>query len=106
MNFLGLNSPEIFLITVIILYFLGTKRIEKGLISFNNLLKYLLSKEENSTTKKSNLKAEEPKKSELKKDIIEAKIKAEEPKKSELKKDIIDLEIKPKNPKKVIKKKT
>ena len=32
MKFLGLNSPEIFLISVIILTILGPKRIEKGWI--------------------------------------------------------------------------
>ena len=45
MKFLGLNSPEIFLISVIILSILGTKRIEKGVILFQKLLKYLLSDE-------------------------------------------------------------
>ena len=43
MTIFGLNSPEIFLIFVIILTILGTKRIEKGLILFSRLLKFLLS---------------------------------------------------------------
>ena len=46
MKFLGLNSPEIFLISIIILTILGTKRIEKGWILFQRLLKFLLSNEE------------------------------------------------------------
>ena len=46
MKFLGLNSPEIFLISVIILAILGPKRIEKGWFLFQRLLKFLLSKEE------------------------------------------------------------
>ena len=49
MKLLGLNSPEIFIILVILLSILGTKRIEKGFLLFKKLLKYLLSKEENQT---------------------------------------------------------
>ena len=56
MKFLGLNSPEIFLILVIVLSVLGPKRIEKGLFLLNNLLKFLLSKEEK---KELEVKAEE-----------------------------------------------
>ena len=46
MKFLGLNSPGIFLISVIILSILGPKRIEKGWLLFQRFLKFLLSKEE------------------------------------------------------------
>ena len=46
MKFLGLNSPEIFLISVIILSILGPKRIEKGWLLLQRFLKFLLSKEE------------------------------------------------------------
>ena len=46
MKFLGLNSPEIFLISVIILFILGPKKIEKGWLLFQRFLKFLLSKEE------------------------------------------------------------
>ena len=46
MKFLGLNSPEIFLISVIILSILGPKRIEKGWLLFQRFLRFLLSKEE------------------------------------------------------------
>ena len=43
MTIFGLNSPELFLLLVIILVILGIKRIEKGLDLFSRLLKYLLS---------------------------------------------------------------
>ena len=46
MKLLGLNSPEIFLISVIILAILGTKRVEKGWLLFLRILKFLFSKEE------------------------------------------------------------
>ena len=52
MKLFGLNSPEIFLITVIILSFLGTKRIEKGYLLFQNLLKFLLSTDNDINSKK------------------------------------------------------
>ena len=45
MTILGLNSPLIFIILIIILYFLGPKRIEKGYELFLKLLKFLLSEE-------------------------------------------------------------
>ena len=49
MNFLGLNSPAIFVISVIVLIILGPKRVEKGWLLFQRLLKFLLSNnEENS----------------------------------------------------------
>ena len=51
MKFLGLNSPVIFLISVIILTILGPKRIEKGWFLFQRLLKFLLSKAEEIETK-------------------------------------------------------
>ena len=46
MKLLGLNSPEIFIILVVFLLILGTKRIENGFLLFKKLLKFLLSKEE------------------------------------------------------------
>ena len=52
MNFLGLNSPEILLISVIILSILGPKRVEKGWLSFQRLLKYLLKNDDNSSNVK------------------------------------------------------
>ena len=41
MKLLGLNSPEIFIILVILLSILGPKRIEKGFLLFKKLLKFL-----------------------------------------------------------------
>ena len=43
MTIFGLNSPELFLLLVITLVILGTKRIEKGLDLFSRLMKFLLS---------------------------------------------------------------
>ena len=43
MTIFGLNSPEVFLLLVITLVILGTKRIEKALDLFSRLLKFLLS---------------------------------------------------------------
>jgi len=37
MKLLGLNSPEIFIILVILLSILGPKRIEKGFLLFKKL---------------------------------------------------------------------
>ena len=66
MKLLGLNSPEIFIILVVLLSILGPKRIEKGILLLKKILKFLLSKEENQTLENSKLKSEEPKKSEIK----------------------------------------
>ena len=43
MTIFGLNSPELFIILVIILAILGPKRWEKGSSLFLKLLKYLLN---------------------------------------------------------------
>ena len=43
MTIFGLNSPELFVLLVITLVILGSKRIEKGLELFSRLLKFLLS---------------------------------------------------------------
>ena len=51
MTIFGLNSPELFVLLVITLVILGTKRIEKGLDLFSKLLKFLLSNQ-NSFDKK------------------------------------------------------
>ena len=45
MTIFGLNSPELFVLLVITLVILGTKRIEKGIDLFSRLLKFLLSKQ-------------------------------------------------------------
>ena len=89
MKLLGLNSPEIFIILVVLLSILGPKRIEKGLLLLKKILKFLLSKEENQTLENSKLKSEEPKKSEFKKETKEAEVKSEKPTKSEVKKERI-----------------
>ena len=74
MKFLGLNSPEIFLISVIILSILGPKRIEKGWLLFQRFLKFLLSKETIE------VKSEEPEVIEVKEELVEAKTKRKKPK--------------------------
>jgi len=79
MKLLGLNSPEIFIILVVLLSILGTKRIEKGFLLFKKLLKFLLTKEENQTLENSKVKSEESEESEVKEETVEAEVKSEEP---------------------------
>ena len=43
MKLLGLNSPEIFIILVILFSILGPKRLEKGSLLLKKLFKFLLS---------------------------------------------------------------
>ena len=93
MKLLGLNSPEIFIILVILLSILGTKRIEKGFLLFKKLLKYLLSKEENQNLENSEVKSEEPEESEVKEETIEAEVKSIKPKIKSVKDEIIDVEV-------------
>ena len=100
MKLLGLNSPEIFIILIILLSILGTKRIEKGFLLFKKLLKFLLSKEENQTLENSEVKSEEPEESEVKEETIEAEVKSEEPEESEVKEETIEAEVKSIKPKK------
>ncbi len=85
MKLLGLNSPEIFIILIILLSILGTKRIEKGFLLFKKLLKYLLSKEENQTLENSEVKSKEPEESEVKEETIDAEVKSVKPKKKSVK---------------------
>ena len=47
MTIFGLNSPEIFVLLIILLFILGPKRIEKLLISFPGFIKFLLNDEKN-----------------------------------------------------------
>ena len=82
MKFLGLNSPEIFLISVIILSILGPKRIEKGWLLFQRFLIFLLSKEEAIEAK-----SEEPEVIEVKEEAIEAKSEEPEAKSKKIKKE-------------------
>ena len=87
MKLLGLNSPEIFIILVIVLSILGTKRIEKGFLLFKKLLRYLLNTEENQNLDNSKIKSKEPVESIVKEETIEAKVKSEEPVESVVKEE-------------------
>ena len=90
MKLLGLNSPEIFIILVILISILGPKRIEKGFLLFKKLLKFLLSKDEYQSLANSNVKSEEPEESEVKEEIVEAEVKSEEPQGIEVKEEIVE----------------
>ena len=93
MKLLGLNSPEIFIILVILLSILGPKRIEKGLLLFKEILKFLLSKEKDQSIANSEVKSEEPEESEVKEEIVEAEVKSIKPKKRTVKDEIKDVEV-------------
>ena len=93
MKLLGLNSPEIFIILVILLSILGPKRIEKGFLLFKKLLKFLLSKDEDQSSANSKVKPEEPEESEVKAETIELEVKSIKPKKRTAKDEIIDVEV-------------
>ena len=93
MKLLGLNSPEIFIILVILLSILGPKRIEKGFLLFKKLLKFLLSKDQDQRLENSNVKPEEPEASEVKEEIVEAEVKSIKSKKRTVKDEIIDVEV-------------
>ena len=100
MKFLGLNSPEIFVLSIIILIVLGPKRVEKGWFLFQNLMKFLLSINDDSSKNNSNLGfkldiiQEEPEVIKVKEEDLEAK--AEEPEVIEVKEE--DLEAKAEAP--------
>ena len=94
MKLLGLNSPEIFIILVILFSILGPKRIEKGFLLFKKLLKFLLSKDEDQSSSNSEEKLEAPEEIEVKEEIVEAEVKSEEPEESEVKEEIIEAEVK------------
>ena len=100
MKILGLNSPEIFIILVILLSILGPKRIEKGALLFKKLLKFLLSKEENQTLENSKVKSEEAEERVVKEEKLEPKVKSEEAEESEVKEETINPEVKSIKPKK------
>ena len=99
MKLLGLNSPEIFIILVILLSILGPKRVEKGFLLFKKLVKFLLSKDEDQSSANSKVKPEEPKESEkseeseVKAETIDSEVKSIKPKKRTVKDEIIDLEV-------------
>ena len=93
MKLLGLNSPEIFIILVILLSILGPKRIEKGFLLLKKLLKFLLSKDEDQSLVNSKVKTEETEESEVKEEIVEAEVKSIKPKKRTVKDEIKDVEV-------------
>ena len=93
MKLLGLNSPEIFIILIILLSILGPKRIEKGFLLFKKLLKFLLSKDKDKTLANAKVKSEDAEESEVKKETIESEVKSIKPKKRTVKDEIIDVEV-------------
>ena len=93
MKLLGLNSPEIFIILVILLSILGPKRIERGFLLLKKLLKFLLSKDEDQSLATTKIKSEKAEESEVKEEIIEAEVKSIKPKKRTVKDQIIDLKV-------------
>ena len=94
MKLLGLNSPEIFIILVILLSILGPKRVEKGFLLFKKLLKFLLSKDEDQSSVNSKIKLEEPEESEVKEEITDSEVKSEESEESEVKGETLEPELK------------
>ena len=93
MKLLGLNSPEIFIILVILLSILGPKRVEKGFLLFKKLLKFLLSKDEDQSSVNSKVKPEEPEESEVKEEKVDPAVKSIKPKKRTVKDEIIDVKV-------------
>ena len=93
MKLLGLNSPQIFIILVILLSILGTKRVEKGFLLFKKLLKFLFSTDEDQSSANSKVKPEEPEESEVKDETIDPEVKSIKPKKRSVKDEIIDVEV-------------
>ncbi len=111
MKLLGLNSPEIFIILVILLSILGPKRVEKGFILFKKLLKFLLSKDKDQSLSNSEVKTEEVEESEVKEETVKAEeveesevkeetVEAEEAEESEVKEETVEAEVKSIKPKK------
>ena len=100
MKLLGLNSPEIFIILVILLSILGPKRVEKGFLIFKKLLKFLLSNNEDQSLANSEVKSEEAEESEVKEETVESEVKAEEAGESDVKEESIEPEVKSIKPKK------
>ena len=93
MKLLGLNSPEIFIILVILFLILGPKRIEKGFLLFKKLLKFLLSKDEDQSLENSEVKSEKPEESEVKEETIDQEAKSIKLKKRTVEDEIIDVEV-------------
>ena len=100
MNFLGLNSPTIFVISVIVLIILGPKRVEKGWLLFQRLLKFLLSNKEDISKDKLNLGSQldlKPEANEVKEEVVGAK--TEELEANEVKEELVESRTKRKKPK-------
>ena len=101
MNFLGLNSPAIFVISVIVLIILGPKRVEKGWLLFQRLLKFLLSNKEEISKDNLNSGAQ----LDLESEVIEVKeeelveSKSEEPEVIEVKEELVEAKTKRNKPK-------
>ena len=96
MKLLGLNSPEIFIILVILLSIIGPKRIEKGFLLFKKLLKFLLSKDQDQSLENTKVileEVEEAEESEVKEETVEAELKSIKPKKRTVKDEIINVEV-------------
>jgi len=100
MKLLGLNSPEIFIILVILLSILGPKRIEKGFLLFKKLLKFLLSEDEDQSSVNSKVKPEEPEEIEVKEEKVESEVRSEEPEEIEVKDEKVEPDVKSIKPKK------
>jgi len=60
---------------------------------FKKLLKFLLSKDEDQNLANSEVKSEEPEKSEVKAETIEPEVKSIKPKKRTVKDEIIDVKV-------------
>ena len=99
MNFLGLNSPVIFIISVIILIILGPKRVEKGWLLFQRLLKFLLSNNDDISKDKLNLgsKSDESEVIDVKEEVVEAK--SDESEVIEVKEEVVEAKSKRKKTK-------
>ncbi|MBW3056831.1 hypothetical protein CU311_05335, partial [Prochlorococcus marinus str. MU1402] len=98
MKLLGLNSPEIFIILVILLSILGPKRVEKGFLLFKKLLKFLLSKDKNQSSVNTKVKPEKPEESEVKEETVDSEVKSEKPEESDVKEETVDSEVKSEEP--------
>ena len=100
MNFLGLNSPVIFVISVIVLIILGPKRVEKGWLLFQRLLKFLLSNKEDISKDKLNLGSQLDLKAEviaIKEEVVKAK--SEKPEVIAIKEEVEEAKLKRKKTK-------
>ncbi len=100
MKLLGLNSPEIFIILVILFSILGPKRVEKGFLLFKKLLKFLLSKDEDQSSANAKVKSEVLEDSEVKEESLESEVKSEVLEDSEVKVEPLESEVKSIKPKK------